>query len=131
MVAKLKVSEMTETEHAFLVYLGEAMVQWSQHGMSQCSYGTLFGNPADCTAFLATLRQLVGSGYWSELYGARLVTAQDVIPQQLHAVVSHSLQKISAALLEASDTKTIAAHKSKAVGVLKIALKPKAKTSKT
>jgi hypothetical protein len=71
---------------------------------------------------MATLRQLVGSGYWSELYGLRSVTAQDVIPQQLHAVVSHSLQKISAALLEASDTKTIAAHKSKASGVLKIAL---------
>ena len=106
------------------------MVQWSQHGMCQCSYATLFGNPADCTAYLATLRQLVGSGYWSELYGSRLVAAQDVIPQQLHAVVSHPLQKISAALLEASDTKTIAAHKSKASSVLKIALKPKMKVSK-
>jgi hypothetical protein len=92
-VAKLKVKDMVVTERDSLHWLSCAMVQWSQHGMCQITYANLFGDPADSTQFMATLRSLGGSGYWSELYGSRSLAASDVVPQQLHAVITASLPK--------------------------------------
>ena len=133
-VAKLKVKDMVESEREFLHFLSVAMVQWSQHGMCQCTYANLFGDPQDSTKSMGTLRELVGSGYWSELYGSRSVVASNVVPQQMHAVITFSLQKIAAALTEVSDVKTTDAQKVKAsgvlTGVLKNVLKSKVKASK-
>ena len=130
-VAKLKVKDMVESEREFLHFLSVSMVQWSQHGMCQCSYANLFGDPQDSTKPMETLRELVGPGFWSGLYGSRSVLAADVVPQQMHAVISFSLQKIAAALTEVSDVKATAAQKAKASGVLKNVLKSKVKTSKS
>jgi hypothetical protein len=131
-VAGVKVKDLGDVHRGFLNWLAAAVVQWSQCGVGEIPYSTLFGDPADCSEHFQLLRDLVGAEYWQSLYGSRVVLASSVVPMHLHTVLTAAITKIAATLEETSEKKVVAALKIKAAGKFNLLnSNSKTKTTKT
>jgi hypothetical protein len=103
---------------------------WHNAGLIKITFANLFFDPDDSSAPMEALRELVGSGYWSALYGNRTVLASHLVPQQMYQVIMHALNTIATSLSEGTEKKATELLKTKAAGRLQL-LKTNLKAAKS
>ena len=62
-----------------------------QHACAPCTYAELMGEVQNQNAGMASLVSIIGTDYWTKLYGQRMVLATDVVPCQLALVLQQAL----------------------------------------
>ena len=87
------VEKPKDDEARYWVHLGAHVMNWSeQHACAPCSYQQLIG-PGDPTTLMESLVTLIGSKYWTTIYGDRVVLASDIVPRHVGFVLYCALQK--------------------------------------
>ena len=93
-----------EPQRMFLCGLWCNLIEWHQAGRQLVMYQELVtAEPAGIKA----LKQLLGEGFWKDLYGKRgdSIGPQDIVPNQLKYVLKETLNKIAAKVMGEEDQK--------------------------